>query len=116
VALRHQRQRQHEARLRGGDVWHASDFMFTSADGHPIDPSNLRRAFRALLRRAGLPAIRFHDLRHSAASLLIAQGVDVRTVQDILGHSDVRVTLNTYGHVLAATRTDAAQRMDRLLG
>jgi integrase len=115
-ALRAHRQLQNEARLRKSDAWHVSDFVFTLGDGHPVDPSNLMRSFRALLKTAQQPAIRFHDLRHSCASLLLAQGTDPRTVQEILGHSDIRVTLRTYGHVMAASRDEAARRMDRLLG
>ena len=114
--LRPHRQRQNAARLQAGATWQATGFVFTTGDGRPVDPSNLMRAFRALLKASALPRLRFHDLRHSCASLLLANGTDPRTVQEILGHSDVRVTLGTYGHVMPAIRCAAAARMQGLLG
>jgi integrase len=73
------------------------------------------RAWKAILDKAGLATtIRFHDLRHSAATLLIAQGVHPRTVMEILGHSQIATTMNTYGHVLPETMKEAAERMDAI--
>jgi len=69
-----------------------------------------------LLKAAQLPAIRFHDLRHTAATLLLAQGVDPRTIMEILGHSQITLTLNTYAHVLPALQADAAAKLDAILG
>jgi integrase len=71
--------------------------------------------FKALLTAAGLPNIRLHDLRHSCATLLLAQGVNPRVVMETLGHSQVSLTLNTYSHVLPALQQDAAARMNALL-
>jgi integrase len=71
------------------------------------------RAFKALLIKGGLPDIRFHDLRHSAASLLIAQGVPLRTVIEVLGHSTITLTANTYAHLFSEAKRDAASAMDR---
>ncbi len=91
--------------------------VFTDARGGPIRRQNLlRRSFRPLLARAGLPRIRFHDLRHTAATLLLGQGVHVKVVQEQLGHSQISVTLDTYSHVLAPMRRDAASKMDEVLG
>ena len=69
-----------------------------------------------MLKAAQLPAIRFHDLRHTAATLLLAQGVDPRTIMEILGHSQITLTLNTYAHVLPALQADAAAKLDAILG
>ena len=68
-----------------------------------------------LLEAAGLPSIRFHDLRHTAATLLLAQGVDPRTIMETLGHSQISLTLNTYSHVLPALQADAAVKMNAIL-
>lgn len=93
----------------------ATATVFTTTIGTPIDARNLTRAFTALLARAGLPRIRFHDLRHSAATILLAQGVSPRVVMDLLGHSTIGMTLGTYSHVLPAMQRDAADQMDAAL-
>jgi integrase len=74
------------------------------------------RQFKALLAAAKLPDMRLHDLRHSCATLLLAQGVNPRVVMETLGHSQVSLTLNTYSHVLPALQQDAAAKMDAILG
>ena len=76
----------------------------------------LPRLFKMILRRAGLPDIRYHDLRHTAATLLLAQGVDARTIMEPLGHSQIGITLNTYPHVVPALQREAAAKMDQILG
>jgi integrase len=116
TALRTHRVRQLEARLAAGARWQERGFVFTSGIGTPIEPRRITREFRALLERAGLPAIRLHDLRHSCATLLLAQGVSPRVVMETLGHSQVSLTLNTYSHVLPALQRDAATKMDAILG
>lgn len=114
-ALRVHRLRQTEQRLAIGAEWDESGFVFTTALGRPLNDSNVTHMFQRHLERAGLPRQRFHDLRHACASLLLAQGVSPRTVMDILGHSQITLTLNTYSHVTPALRTDAATKMDDLL-
>ena len=91
--------------------------IFTTSVGTPVGARNLVRDFKALLRSADLiPAeIRFHDLRHSAITFLIAKGIDPRTVQAIAGHSDIRLTLGTYAHPIREVLRDAAEAMDRML-
>jgi integrase len=74
------------------------------------------RGFRGTLKRAGLAHPRFYDLRHACASLLLVQGVRPRVVMEILGHSQISLTMNTYSHVIPELGHDAAQRMDDLLG
>ncbi len=100
----------------GGGRWRDSGLVFTTTIGTPLDPRNVDRQFKAILKAAGLPAIRFHDLRHTAATLLLAQGVDPRTIMETLGHSQISLTLNTYAHVVPALQRDAAAKMDAILG
>ncbi len=102
-------------RLFAGSNWQENDLIFPSILGTPLDPRNLYRDFKAVLRQAGLPDIRFHDLRHTAASLLLQQGVHPKVVQELLGHSDIALTLNTYSHVLPGIQEKAAQSLDDLL-
>jgi len=84
-------------------------------DGHPLDGTVVTHQFHRLLDKAGLPQRRFHDLRHSCATLLLAQGVPARVVMEILGHSQVGITMNTCTHVIPELRKDAADRMESLL-
>ena len=91
--------------------------VFCDNDGGYLRKSNvLRRSFYKILKRAGLPRIRFHDLRHTAASLLLMLGENPKVVQERLGHARVEVTLNIYSHVLPTMQKEAAQKLDRLLG
>ncbi len=114
-ALRAHRVKQLEERLSAGKHWREMGLVFTTTIGTPIEPSNLTKEFQQLLTTAGLQHIRFHDLRHTAATFLLAQGVDPRTIMETLGHSQISLTLNTYSHVLPTLQRDAAERMNRLL-
>jgi integrase len=114
-ALRAHRTRQIGWRRAAGSSWNEKDFVFTSSTGQPLDQRNVLRVFRRILRRANLPRIRFHDLRHSCASLLLAQHVDPRVIMETLGHSNISVTMNMYAHVMPALKRDAADAMDRSL-
>ena len=114
-ALREHRVRQLEERLAAGSRWQENGFVFTSRTGTPLEPRNVTREFHGLLADAGLPRFRFHDLRHTAATFLLAQGVDPRTIMETLGHSQISLTMNTYGHVLPSLQRDAARKMDRML-
>jgi integrase len=116
AALKAHRARQLEARLAAGAEWQEQGFVFTTPIGTPCDPFNLHKRFKALLTEAGLPSFRIHDLRHSCASLLLAQGVNPRVVMETLGHSQISLTLNTYSHVLPPLQKDAAAKMDIVLG
>jgi len=80
-----------------------------------MDGSRVSKQFRTALAKAGLPHKRFHDLRHTAASLLLAQGVHPRVVMETLGHSQISVTMNKYSHVLPVLQRDAANKMDAIL-
>ncbi len=91
--------------------------VFCDTRGGPIRKSNLvRRSFRPLLIKAGLPLIRFHDLRHTAATLLLAQGVHPKVVQERLGHAQIAITLDVYSHVLPSMGREAAAKLDIALG
>jgi integrase len=115
-ALREHRASQLGERLHAGPDWQEHDFVFTRADGQPLRGTHvLVRHFRPLLVRAGLPAIRFHDLRHTAATLLLSQGINALVVSQMLGHSDIAITLGIYGHITSDMQTDAAATMERLL-
>jgi integrase len=93
-----------------------ADRLFCNVDGGPLRRSDFhRRSFKPLLRRAGLPNIRFHDLRHTSASLMLSQGVHPKVVQERLGHSQISVTLDVYSHVMPGMQRDAADRLGALL-
>ncbi|HEX6349870.1 MAG TPA: site-specific integrase [Candidatus Dormibacteraeota bacterium] len=114
-ALRRDKARQLEDRLLAGSRWVESGLVYTTRWGTPIEPRDATRSFKRLLARAQLREIRFHDLRHSCATLLLVQGVAPRVVMEMLGHSQISVTMNTYSHVLPALQRDAAQRLEALL-
>jgi integrase len=102
-ALRRHQQLQERERAELGEAWVAHGMVFPAESGTPLEPRNLIRHFKSVLKAAELPdATRFHDLRHSCATFLIAQGVHPRVVMEILGHSQISVTMNTYGHVVPA--------------
>lgn len=94
----------------------ACPWVFPSRSGNPFRRANLHRhSFKPLLRAAGLPDIRFHDMRHTCASLLLQQGVSVKVVQELLGHANIGITLGTYGHVMPGMHQEATDRMESLL-
>lgn len=88
--------------------------VFTTRYGSPISARNLLRHFKNTLSAAGLPEIRFHDLRHTTATLLLALGVDMKTIQTVLGHSQISLTMNTYAHVLPAMTEEALHRVENV--
>lgn len=115
TSLREHKDRQRHERQTAGECWQDSDLVFTTDRGRPIDGTVVSHHFHRVLDRAGLPQRRFHDLRHSCATLLLVQGVSPRVVMDVLGHSQIALTMNTYTHVLPELRRDAADRMDALI-
>lgn len=116
AALRAHRIGQAQERLAMGGRWEDSGYVFTTTKGTPIDPRNLTRQFAAACKRAKLPPARFHDLRHTCASLLLAQGVQPRVVMETLGHSGISITMDLYTHVMPSQQREAADRMQSLLG
>ena len=118
-ALRAHRKAQLEERIAcaGGFAWRENGLVFASETGTPIQGRNMMRHYKIRLERAGLPStFRFHDLRHTCATLLLRQGVHVKFVQELLGHSDVALTLNVYSHILPDMGDAAAGAMDDALG
>ena len=115
LTLQRHRTRQKEERLKAGGDWQNLNLVFTSTIGTPVDERNLRREFKEILKAAKLPHMRIHDLRHTCASLLLAQGVQAKVVQEILGHSQITLTLDTYSHLIPGLQQDAAQKMNAIL-
>ncbi|MFD8885179.1 tyrosine recombinase XerC [Streptomyces erythrochromogenes] len=114
--LRWQRMRQVALQAAAKDKeWEESDYVFTTRTGRPIEPRNISRSFERIGEGAGLPRIRLHDARHGCATLLFAAGVAPRVVMEILGHSQIAVTMNIYTHVADGGRREAMGHMDRLL-
>ncbi|GIV18955.1 MAG: site-specific integrase [Armatimonadota bacterium] len=101
-------------KAQSGESWREHGLVFASSVGTPVPARNLLRVWYSLLRKAGLPKRPFHTLRHTAASYLLAMGCDLRTVQQVLGHSQVGLTANLYTHVMPTLLQDAAQKMDAL--
>jgi integrase len=114
-ALREHRDRLVEDRRSAGARWRDTGLVFATRHGGPLEPGNVVRSFKRALRRAGLPEMRFHDLRHSCATLLLVQGVAPRVVMEILGHSQISLTMNTYTAVIPALQVEAAAKLDELL-
>lgn len=112
--LRAQLERRSVALADDGE-WNPLALVFTSMDGTPLDGPNVTHALQRLLREAGLPHLRFHDLRHTCASLLLAQGANMRVIMEQLGHTQISLTMNTYSHVMPEAMQDAAERMERIL-
>ena len=91
--------------------------MFPNAVGKSMDGRDiLRREFYPLLERAGLPRVRFYDLRHTAATLMLLERIPAKVVSEMLGHSTIAITLNLYSHVLPEMQREATAALDRLLG
>jgi len=113
--LRRHYESQNEERKKAGEAWNEHGLIFTSSVGTPIHFRNLTRDFKNLLKAAGLPGIRFHDLRHTAASLMLNHGIPVIVVSRRLGHAQPSITLNTYGHLIPGMQEEAAQLIDELI-
>jgi len=93
-----------------------TELVFLNVERRPIDPSTLGRPFHQALKRAGIPRVRIHDLRHTAATYLLGRGVHSKIVQALLGHSAVTLTLDTYSHVIPSFTQEVAEHMDALFG
>jgi len=113
--LKAQRMLQDAEKAFSGKRWEEHDLIFASTRGTPLDQSNVVMDFKAHLRRLGLPEIRFHDLRHTAATIMLQEGIPSKVVQERLGHSQISVTLDTYSHVLPSMQEEAALKVDELL-
>ncbi len=115
-ALRNHRKRQVEERLKHDGFWQDHGLVFTTLVGTPLNRHNVfSRSFKPLLRRAGLPDIPFHALRHSFATLMLAGGEHPKVVQEMMGHSGIRVTMDFYSHVLPDMQKGAVDRLGAML-
>ncbi|GHO94826.1 site-specific integrase [Reticulibacter mediterranei] len=113
-ALLQERKRQAAMRVRFASVWQERDIVFAARAGGFRDPSEIRREFKNLLKEAGLPNIRFHDLRHSAATILLSMGIHPKLVQELLGHSSITMTMDRYSHVLPSMQREMMNKLDDL--
>jgi integrase len=115
-ALRSHLERQLDEIDRAGSLWRENGLIFASESGEPLDRRNVTtHRFKPLLERAGLPQIRFHDLRHTCATLLLTKNVNPKIVSEMLGHASIAITLDTYSHVLPTMQDSAAKAMEDAL-
>lgn len=105
-----------EAKLKAGPKWEEHDLVFCNMYGRFLSTSYLQVLFSTLVKQAGLPHMRLHDLRHSAATILLAMGVPIKVVQELSGHSSITITLKVYGHVLSSMQQEAMDKLDDLFG
>ena len=113
-ALKEHRKRQNEMKRLAGDSWEEHDYVFCKALGQHLDPGGVLVQLKHLLEKAGLPDRRFHDLRHSAATLLLSMGVHPKVVQEILGHSVISMTMDIYSHVLPTMQQDVMDKLNQV--
>jgi len=96
-------------------LWKEMDMVFPSTIGTPLDPTNILKKFRQALKKAGLQRLRFHDLRHTSATLMLNNGIDVLVASRRLGHSKPSITLDVYGHLISSAEEKVAHKMDELI-
>lgn len=109
------RGRQMELQLAAGPSWQNLGYVFTHADGSPVAPDMVSKDFCAIVRKEGLPNLTFHGLRHATATLLLTLGVNLKVVSEILGHSNIAITADTYSHVLPGLQEQAVLALGQLL-
>lgn len=113
--FRQHRVRQAEAQMAAGALWQDHGLIFASEVGTPMDPDNFSHSFSRLCERAGLGHWHPHELRHSGASLMLAQGTPLHVVSEVLGHASIAITKDVYGHLLEGDKRAAAESMSRAL-
>ena len=113
--LREHEKRQVAEQLWAGSTWNDNGLVFANRHGDPTQARRVIEQFHEALRDAGLRRIRFHDLRHSCATLLLVQGISPRVVMEVLGHSEIALTMNAYSHVVPELQKEAAERMQAIL-
>ncbi len=116
AALLEHRERQAIMRKEAGQTWQEADIVFTSNNGKYMEAQHLTRRFKRLLKKAGLPDMRFHDLRHSAATILLEMGVHPKQVQELLGHSTIAMTMDRYSHVQPSMQRKMMNDLDGYFG
>jgi len=110
------RNQQQEQRRKQGDKWENRDLVFPDRLGGYFNPNYLLRVFKKVLQQAGIPHLPFHDLRHSAATILLGWGVNIKVIQQILGHSDIAITLGLYSHLLPPMQQEATDKWEKEFG
>ncbi|HVB25217.1 MAG TPA: site-specific integrase [Ktedonobacteraceae bacterium] len=116
ASLKQHQQRQLAAKELAGEMWQEHDYVFCTSPGTHLNPTkDVLDPLKALLKKAGLPDIRFHDLCHSAATLLLSEGVHPKVVQELLGHNNISMTMDVYSHVLPGMQQDAISRLNSTL-
>lgn len=101
--------------MLAGSAWHDYGLVFTSALGTPLEPGTVARTWARIVAQAGVGHVRWHDLRHAHATLMLASGVHPKVVSERLGHASVGITLDTYSHVLPGLQAAAAEALDAML-
>jgi integrase len=114
--LKQHRVKQEQRRLKVGEVWENRDLVFPDLSGGYLNPIHVLRMFKKILQRAGLPHMPFHDLRHSAATILISMGIHPKVIQELLGHSDISITLGIYGHLFPSMQQDVVEKWQGVFG
>ncbi|MDQ6659497.1 MAG: site-specific integrase, partial [Chloroflexota bacterium] len=114
--LEQHRVKQGEQQLKLADSWENRDLVFPDLHGGYFNPNYLLRVFKKLLKKAGVPHMPFHDLRHSAATILLSMGVNMKVVQGLLGHSDIAITLGRYSHLLPSMQKDIIDKWEGAFG
>jgi integrase len=105
-----------EHRSAVGPAWEDHGLVFTTPMGRWLHPNTLAARYKAAVKRAGVPMIRFHDLRHTSATLMLANGEHPKILQERLGHADISMTLDRYSDVTMSMQREAADRLDALVG
>jgi integrase len=113
--LKQHRVRQLEAKLQAGSEWQEQDLVFCTSFGTPLNPNWVLERFKKLLQKAGLPDMRFHDMRHSIATILLSMGTHPKVVQELLGHNRIQQTVDTYSQVLPTIHRDAIKKLEDVL-
>ena len=114
--LRKHRIWQNQERLKLGAAWHQNDLVFPSEIGTPLNPPNVTRHFKRILKKAGIrTSIRLYDLRHTTATLLLQAGINPKIVSERLGHATIVLTLDTYSHVLLNMQRDATDQLEQMI-
>jgi integrase len=116
AALRAHAVLQRQQRLLADSTWQEQKLIFTTRAGTPVDTTNVLHGFQKILRDAGLPKMRFYDLRHTHASLLIAEGVHPKKIAERLGHASIKLTMDLYGHLFEGSDTESAEKMQKIFG
>jgi len=113
--LKDHREKKERQKVLSGNCWQEHGMIYTTSIGTYIDQTKVSRAFKQILREAGLPAIRFHDLRHTSIAILLENGTPVNTVQSHAGHSKASVTTDIYGHAMARSQKEAASLIEKII-